>query len=82
MGVTQSVASLARAVGPSIAALLIHSQTPQMGADGVAHYMSDHSLYVTFWSGALIMFFAFALAMYFKRTHAADYSDAGVAAAA
>ena len=45
MGVTQSVASLARAVGPSIAALLIHSATAQVGADGVAHYMSDRSLY-------------------------------------
>jgi len=82
MGVTQSVASLARAVGPSIAALLIHSQTPQMGTDGVAHYMSDRSLYVTFWTGALIMLFAFVLAVYFARTHAADYSDTGVAEAA
>jgi len=82
MGVTQSVASLARAVGPSIAALLIHSQTPQVGADGVAHYMSDHSLYVTFWTGALIMFFAFVLAVYFTRTHAAEYSDTSVAEAA
>src|SRR6267143_4420857 len=82
MGVTQSVASLARAVGPSIAALLIHSQTPQLGADGVAHYMSDHSLYVTFWTGALIMFFAFVLAVYFTRTHAADFTDTGVAEAA
>jgi DHA1 family tetracycline resistance protein-like MFS transporter len=82
MGVTQSVASLARAVGPSIAALLIHSQTPQVGADGVAHYMSDQSLYVTFWTAALIMFFAFVLAVYFTRTHAAEYSDTGVAEAA
>ncbi|MGI9067577.1 MAG: MFS transporter [Pyrinomonadaceae bacterium] len=82
MGVTQSVASLARAVGPSIAALLIHSQTPQVGADGVAHYMSDHSLYVTFWTGALIMFFTFVLALYFTRSHAAEYSDTGVAEAA
>jgi DHA1 family tetracycline resistance protein-like MFS transporter len=82
MGVTQSVASLARAVGPSLAALLIHSQTPQMGADGVAHYMSDHSLYITFWTGALIMFVAFLLAVYFKRSRGEDYPDAGVAEAA
>lgn len=53
-----------------------------MGADGVAHYMSDHSLYVTFWTGALVMFFAFVLAVYFTRTHAAEYSDTGVAEAA
>src|SRR6267378_2947238 len=82
MGVTQSVASLARAVGPSIAALLIHSQTPQVGVDGVAHYMSDYSLYVTFWTGAVIMFLAFVLAVYFTRTHAADFTDTGVAEAA
>jgi hypothetical protein len=69
-------------VGPSITALLIHSQTLQVGADGVAHYMSDHSLYVTFWTGALVMFFAFALAVYFARTHAAEYSDTGVTEAA
>ena len=82
LGVTQSVASLARAVGPSIAALLIHSQTAQLGADGVVHYMSDHSLYVTFWTGALIMFLAFVLAVYFKRSHAEDYPETGVAEAA
>lgn len=81
LGVTQSVASLARAVGPLIAALLIHSRTAQMGADGITHYMSDHSLYVTFWTGALIMFFAFLLAAYFTRTHAADYSDTNLAEA-
>jgi hypothetical protein len=43
--------------------------------------MSDHSLYVTFWTGAVIMFLAFILAVYFMRTHAADYSDTGVAEA-
>jgi len=81
LGVMQSVASLARAVGPLIAAVLIHSYTPQMGRDGIAHYMSDHSLYATFWTGALIMFFAFLLAAYFTRTHAADYSDTNLAEA-
>src|SRR6267143_5895233 len=82
LGVTQSVASLARAVGPSLAALLIHSAIAQPGADGQVHHMSDHSLYVTFWTGALIMFFAFVLAVYFTRTHAADFTDTGVAEAA
>jgi len=66
LGVTQSVASLARAVGPSLAAILIASSVAHMGADGEPHYMSDHSLFVTFWTGAAIMFFAFILALYFS----------------
>jgi DHA1 family tetracycline resistance protein-like MFS transporter len=79
LGVTQSVSSLARAVGPSIAALLIHSTTAHEGLDGRPHYMSDHSLFVTFWTGAAIMFLAFLLAVYFTRVHAPEYSDTGVA---
>jgi multidrug resistance protein len=82
LGVTQSVASLARAVGPSLAAVLIHSATAQMGADGDPHHMSDHSLIITFWTGSGIMFAAFLLAVYFARTHAADYADSEVAEAA
>ncbi|MDQ2976975.1 MAG: MFS transporter [Acidobacteriota bacterium] len=82
LGVTQSVASLARAVGPALAAILIHSTTPYKGADGQSHFMSDHSLFVTFWTGSVIMFFAFLLAVYFTRLHAGEYSDAGVAEAA
>jgi len=69
LGVTQSVGSLARAVGPSIAALLIHSAITYRGADGVSHHMSDRSLIVTFWTGAAIMFVAFLLAVYFSRLH-------------
>ncbi|MBA3356881.1 MAG: MFS transporter [Pyrinomonadaceae bacterium] len=75
LGVTQSVASLARAVGPSIAALLIHSNSPEVGADGVTHYMSDRSLFITFWTGSVIMFMAFLLAVYFRRVHAPEYSE-------
>ncbi len=82
LGVTQSAGSLARAVGPSIAAVLIHSATAHMGADGEAHYMSDQSLFVTFWTGSVIMFLAFLLALYFSRLHAGEYSDAGMAEAA
>jgi DHA1 family tetracycline resistance protein-like MFS transporter len=75
LGVTQSAASLARAVGPSLAALLIHSATAQMGADGKPHNMSDHSLFVTFWTGSGIMFLACLLAVYFIRVHAAEFAD-------
>ena len=75
LGVTQSAASLARAVGPSLAAVLIHSAIAHRGADGQTHNMSDHSLFVTFWTGAAIMFLAFLLAVYFMRVHAAAYSE-------
>lgn len=61
MGVTQSTASLARAVGPSLTALLIASPVAHLGADGQPHYMSDYSLFVTFWTAAAIMLVAFFL---------------------
>ena len=67
LGVTQSVASLARALGPSLQALLIASPMAHMGADGQPHFMSDKSLFVTFWTGAAIMMLAFFLAFYFSR---------------
>src|SRR6476619_6168566 len=66
LGVTQSTASLARAVGTSLTALLISSSIAHLGADGVPHYMSDRSLFVTFWTGAAIMMLAFFLAFYYK----------------
>jgi multidrug resistance protein len=62
LGVTQSTASLARAVGPSLTAILISSSIAHLGADGVRHYMSDQSLFVTFWTGAGIMLLASILA--------------------
>ena len=82
LGVTQSVASLARAVGPSLAAILINSSVPHIGADKEPHFMSDHSLFVTFWSAAAIMFVAFLLAAYFTKAHAEDFRDAEIAEAA
>ena len=72
---TQSVASLARAVGPILTALLIHSAIPQRGADGQTHFMSDHSLFVTFWAASAIMVVALFTAVYFARKHATDYSE-------
>jgi DHA1 family tetracycline resistance protein-like MFS transporter len=67
LGVTQSVASMARAIGPFLAALLIASPVAHRGADGQPHYMSDYSLFVTFWTGAAIMLVAFLLAFYYSR---------------
>ena len=78
LGVTQSVASLARAVGPSLAAVLINSRAAHVGADGQPHFMSDHSLFITFWTAAAIMFVAFLLAVYFGRktyTTEASYAE-------
>ena len=78
---TQSVASLARAVGPALAAVLIHSAIAYRGADGEPHFMSDHSLFVTFWVASAIMIVALLLAIYFARQHAAKYSDEDIAEA-
>lgn len=77
LGVTQSAASLARAVGPSVAALLIYSAIRTYGADGKLHEMSDHSLFVTFWTAAVIMFIAFLLAVWFTRLYATRYEMGG-----
>jgi multidrug resistance protein len=68
LGVTQSTASLARAVGPFLAAVLINSSIAHRGADGAPHYMSDYSLFVTFWTGAAIMLLAFFMAFYYRTT--------------
>jgi len=76
LGVMQSVASLARAVGPALAAFLIHSAVEHMGHDGELHYMSDHSLFVTFWTGSAIMWVAFVVAIYYSRVARIRLNDA------
>lgn len=80
LGVTQSAASLARAVGPSIQALLIYSATKTQGLDGKLHDMSDYSLRATFWTAAAIMFAAFLLAAYLKATVPEDHAGYGAMA--
>jgi MFS transporter, DHA1 family, tetracycline resistance protein len=82
LGVTQSVASLARAVGPSVQAFLIYSVIAARGFDGTYTNMSDHSLFATFWTAAGIMLAAFLLAAYFARAYSAGYPDATISAAA
>lgn len=67
LGVTQSTASLARAVGPFLAAMLINSSIAHLGADGIPHHMSDRSLFITFWTGGVIMLIACFLAADFRR---------------
>ncbi|HVF54652.1 MAG TPA: MFS transporter [Pyrinomonadaceae bacterium] len=65
MGVTQSAASLARAVGPPVGGFLIYSASAPRGVD-------DHTLRVTFWTASAIMFAALALALYFARERAPE----------
>jgi DHA1 family tetracycline resistance protein-like MFS transporter len=65
MGVTQSAASLARTVGPAIGGWLIYSPTPPV-------YVDDHSLRLTFWAAAGIMFAAFLLSLYLRREHVGE----------
>jgi DHA1 family tetracycline resistance protein-like MFS transporter len=81
MGVTQSVASLARAVGPLIQAVLISTVALNRGFDGLMHNMSNGSLLRTFWTAAAIQFVAFLLALYFSQVYAKKYSAGEIAEA-
>src|ERR1044072_628772 len=82
MGVTQSVASLARAVGPAIAAFMIYSAIAYPGFDRVRHHMSDASILRTFWVAAAIQFVAFLFAVYFARAYGSKSTTNEVAEAA
>ncbi|HKS29027.1 MAG TPA: MFS transporter [Pyrinomonadaceae bacterium] len=81
LGVTQSVASLARAVGPLIASAMIYSAVATLGFDRQMHNMSDHTLRLTFWTAAAIMLLAFLLAVYFSYAYAGRYKEAAPMAA-
>ncbi|HYX31258.1 MAG TPA: MFS transporter [Pyrinomonadaceae bacterium] len=74
LGVMQSVASLARAVGPSLAAVLIYSAVAHPGYDGLLQKMSDASLLRTFWTAAAIQFAGFLLALYFAQAYGRRYA--------
>jgi len=82
LGVMQSVASVARAVGPSIAAVLIYSAVAHYGFDRQLQNMSDASIQRTFWTAAAIQFTAFLLTVYFARAYrgklaAGEMAEAG-----
>jgi MFS transporter, DHA1 family, tetracycline resistance protein len=81
LGVMQSVASLARAVGPSVAALIIYSAVAHMGYDHQMQNMSDASILRTFWTAAAIQFVAFLMAVYFARAYRGRYAEGEVAEA-
>ncbi|HXI23387.1 MAG TPA: MFS transporter [Pyrinomonadaceae bacterium] len=73
LGVMQSVASLARAVGPSLAAVLIYSAVAHVGYDGIPQKMSDTSILRTFWTAGVIQFVGLLIALYFARAFAKEY---------
>ena len=75
LGVMQSVASLARAVGPSIAALIIYSAVTHVGFDTQPQNMSDTSILRTFWTAGAIQFAALVLSIYFAQKYRGRYSD-------
>lgn len=76
LGVTQSVASLARAVGPLIASAMIYSAVATLGFDRQMHHMSDQTLRLTFWTAAAIMVVAFLLSVYFSYAYADGHKEA------
>src|SRR5437868_1223988 len=78
LGVMQSVASFARAVGPSLAAVLIYSAVAHVGFNGQPQKMSDTSLQRTFWTAAAIQFIGFLLAIYFARAYGIKYAASEV----
>ncbi|HKC64618.1 MAG TPA: MFS transporter [Pyrinomonadaceae bacterium] len=80
LGITQSAASLARAIGPLIQAALIVDPQFAHNIDPLQR-ISDRSLLITFWTAAGIMFMAFLLTVYFARAHASEYDNAEVAPA-
>jgi DHA1 family tetracycline resistance protein-like MFS transporter len=59
MGLMQSGASLARAIGPMLGGFLLNN---------AVNAMDDYTLYRTFWTASAIMFVAFLVAVYFART--------------
>jgi len=81
LGVMQSVASLARAVGPLLAAVLIHDVLHK-GFDGLFQKMSDASIMRTFWTAAVIQFVGFLIALYFSRAYGRQYSTGELAESA
>ena len=81
LGVMQSVASLARAVGPSVAAVIIYSTVTHMGYDLKPQNMSDASILRTFWTAAAIQFVALLLAIHFARAYRGKYAEGEVAEA-
>lgn len=61
LGILQSAASLARAIGPALSAFLLYSATAPDNID-------THTLFRTFWTAAAIMLLAVIISLYFVKT--------------
>jgi len=61
LGILQSAASLARAIGPALSAFLLYSATAPQNID-------DHTLYRTFWTASAIMIVTVFISLYFAKT--------------
>jgi multidrug resistance protein len=61
LGILQSAASLARAIGPALSAFLLYSATAPQN-------LSDYTLYRTFWTAAAIMLVTVLISLYFAKT--------------
>lgn len=61
LGTLQSAASLARAIGPAIAAFLLN--------DAITKNVTDVTLFRTFWTASAIMLVTFLIAVYFALSH-------------
>jgi DHA1 family tetracycline resistance protein-like MFS transporter len=61
LGILQSAASLARAIGPALSAFLLYSASAPQNID-------DRSLYRTFWTAAAIMILTVIISLYFAKT--------------
>lgn len=66
MGIMQSSASLARAIGPIIGGFLLNN---------TFNTIDDFTLYRTFWTASAIMLVAFFVAVYFARSAKERYSS-------
>ncbi len=60
LGIMQSAASLARAIGPALSAFLLYSAT-------APENISDDTLFRTFWTAAAIMVLTVLISLYFAK---------------
>jgi DHA1 family tetracycline resistance protein-like MFS transporter len=60
LGIMQSAASLARAIGPALSAFLLYSAT-------APENISDYTLYQTFWTASAIMLVTVIISFYFAK---------------
>ena len=68
LGILQSAASLARAIGPALSAFLLYSAT----APG---NLSNETLFRTFWTAAAIMIVTVLISLYFAKTERAELAS-------